>query len=325
MAGREGLRSYLNGQESSEVVVQALDPSAPLQTSSTVSATQSSSVVGDQSTLVIVANFRDKGLDPLRPGADCSLQAISDRMFTDPLDQSVDDLYRAMSFGQVSFSGRVVGPVTLNASSTDACNNNVWADAADALVAATGIDPSQYARKLYVMPSSMCPAAGLGELAVTPSRAWVFTCDIPHVYAHELGHNLGMDHAATPTTEYGDDSDVMGSQGGLKPVNAPHKRQMGWLGDPQTFEVTQTGTYVIAPLPLDGAVVTAPQTLKIKKPDSTILTTCPFVTATDSRPMRVAPISGAISVHRWSGTGKTYLLASLADGETLQDPQMALP
>ena len=154
---------YLNGQESSEVDGQALILLHPF-SSSGGSASQASAVTGDQSTLVIVANFRDKGLDPLRPGADCSIQAISDRMFTDPNDQSVDDLYRAISFGQVSFSGRVVGPVTLNASSTDACNNNVWADAADALAAAGGVDPAAYPRKLYVMPTNMCPAAASRNL-----------------------------------------------------------------------------------------------------------------------------------------------------------------
>ena len=59
-------------------------------------------VSGDQKTLVIVANFRDAVVSPLRPGADCSIQAIGDRVFSDPSGYSVDALYREMSAGQVS-------------------------------------------------------------------------------------------------------------------------------------------------------------------------------------------------------------------------------
>jgi len=60
-------------------------------------------VTGDQKTLVIVANFRDKSVS-------CPIQTIDNIMFADALDKSVDDLYRDMSMGQVSFSGTVVGP-----------------------------------------------------------------------------------------------------------------------------------------------------------------------------------------------------------------------
>ncbi len=232
-----GVRGRANANEifvatdrGDRVTVLALDPSGSVQTAAGT-LTVPPPVTGDQKTLVIVANFRDQVVSPLMPGADCSIAAITDRIFTDPQNRSVDNLYRETSRGQVSFSGQVVGPYTLDAASTDPCDDYAWARAADSQAAAAGVDVSAYARKVYVLPSSTCPAAGLAELAVTPSRAWVFTCDVPHVYAHELGHNLGMQHASTETSEYGDNSDIMGMQGGLMPLNAPHKAQMGWLAE----------------------------------------------------------------------------------------------
>ncbi len=218
-------------------------------------------------------------------------------------------------------AARVAGPYTLTASSSDACANSSWAASADALAAADGIDVTSYSRKVYVMPASTCSGAGRGDLGVTPSRAWVFTCDVPHVYAHELGHNLGMHHAATETSEYGDDSDIMGMNGGLLPVNAPHKTQMGWLGASATQEVTQPGLYDIAPLALAGSAAAAPQVLKIQKPGSADAYYVSYRHGDGFEANACCSYLDRISVHRWSGGGsRTYLLASLADGESYTDP-----
>lgn len=302
------------------VTVLALDPSATQQTT-VVHQNSPTDVVGDQKTLVIVANFSDAVVNPLMPGADCSIQAISDRMFTSPLDRSVDDLYRDMSRTKVSFSGKVVGPYTLTALSTDACANNTWAEETDAVAAAQGDDPAAYARRVYVLPRSTCPAAGLADLGVTPSRAWVFTCDVDHVYAHELGHNLGMQHAATETSEYGDYSDIMGSQGGLMPVNAPHKSQMGWLTDVETTVITQDGEYNVAPLPLDPMLASAPQVLKMQKPASADYYYVSYRHGTGFEANACCGYLDRLSVHRWAGgSNKTYLLAALADGQSFVDP-----
>ena len=48
--------------------------------------------------------------------------------------------------------------------------------------------------------------------------------------------------AATPTSEYADDSDIMGqAKGLLRQVNAPHKLEMGWIPDAQAARVTEDG------------------------------------------------------------------------------------
>ncbi len=272
-------------------------------------------VAGDQKTLVIVANFRDKSVG-------CPIQAIDNVMFADPLNQSVDDLYRDMSMGQVSFSGTVVGPYTLPSASTDPCDTSAWAAAANA-AASGSIDVNAYARKVYVMPGNSCPAAGIGEVGVTPSRAWVFTCDIADVYAHELGHNLGMQHAATPGSEYADDSDIMGQAEGLmRQVNAPHKLEMGWIPDAQAVLVTADGQFEVGPTEVDPALAGAPQALKVFKADSNEYYYVSYRRGIGfDANLSCCAYLDRLSVHRWSGRGnKTYRLAVLADGETFSDP-----
>ena len=181
-------------------------------------------VSGDQKTLVMVANFTDATVS-------CSVDAINDMMFADPSGVSVDSLYREVSRDQVSFSGQVVGPFAIAASSNDTCDISRWATAIEAQAVANGIDLSVYPRRVYVMPpSNTCAGAGFGTVGGTPSGAWIFACSLRGLYAHEVGHNLGMDHASTPTSEYGDTTDPMAfGSSQLRGTNAPHRQQLGWL------------------------------------------------------------------------------------------------
>ena len=76
----------------------------------------------------------------------------------------------------------------------------------------------------------------------------MFHCDIGDIYGHEVGHNLGMMHASTPSGEYGDNTDIMGlGQNRLRQVNAPHKEQMGWLPPEQILEVPSNGDMILLP------------------------------------------------------------------------------
>lgn len=272
-------------------------------------------VAGDQSTLVMVANFKDVAVS-------CPLSAVQDLMFTDPTYKAVDDLYRETSFNGVSFSGQAVGPYTISAYSTDSCNPSAWADAADAAATAKGINVSAYARKVYVLPSTnSCGYSGLGQVGGTPSRAWTFRCDVADSYAHELGHNLGMNHSSTPTSEYGDTSDIMGYGGyGLRQVNAAHKEQMGWLPSQQVVAVTQANTYDIAPLEIDPTQAQAPQTLKIAKPDTGEFYYLSYRLPTGFDSNLASGYVRHLTVHRYAGTGgRTYFLQVLSDGGSYSD------
>ena len=271
---------------------------------------------GEQKTIVIVANFIDQSVS-------CSASDIQNRIFTDPSNQSVDDLYQEMSFGQLWFSGRVAGPFLINYGSTSSCNLSAWAEAADAAARASGVDLSIYNRKVYVMPrNNPCGYTGVATLGGNPSMAWIFRCDGNDTYAHELGHNLGMHHAATPTNEYGDTSDIMGYSGfGLRHVNAPHKDQEGWLSSEQALSVVQSGTYHIAPLELDAASTLDPQILLIPKPDTGESYYLSYRQPIDFDATLSSTYTKGVNIHRHtSGTStKTYFLSVLSDGGSFTD------
>jgi hypothetical protein len=219
---RLGKEIYLAAADGTGVTVQSLPPSSP------------STVSGDQNTLVIIANFRDASVA-------CTPAAISDLLFQGVAGPCVDMLYRQTSLGNISFFGQVVGPYEIPFDQSSACDLSAWGNAAETQAAAAGIDPAAYSRRVYVMPVNACPGAGFATIGGAPSFAWVFTCDLAGVYAHELGHNLGMDHAGTPTSEYGDSTDPMGfGSPQLRPLNAAHRHQMGWLGEQgRTFDHTE--------------------------------------------------------------------------------------
>jgi len=319
---RSGTQVTLRGRaRGSEVYLAFADGTSSITAQST--STSAAVVAGDQKAIVIVANFSDKTVDPLVAGADCSIQAINDRMFSDPLGYTVDNLYRETSGGRVSFSGTTVGPYTLNFASTSACDLPGWTAAAEAQATMDGVNLAEYARKVYVMPSNGCPGAGIGEVGTNPSRAWVFSCDSHRIYAHELGHNLGMQHAATPSDEYGDYTDPMSAMGRLRAVNAPHKEQMGWVTESQILTPTQGGIYDVAPLSLDPTATTLPQVLKINRAGSNEYYYVSYRHATSRFEGNVtAEYMDRVSVHRWAGaTEKTYLLAALGDGQSYVDPE----
>jgi len=311
---RTGTEVQIRGKAKGKEIVLAADG---VDSSSSSAAPSVPAVTGEQRTLVMVANFTNATVS-------CPTSDISDLMFTDSLDQSIDDLYQETSFGAISLSGQVAGPYNINYTK-DECEFSTWADAVDAAAQADGVNLAAYERRVYVMPQNACPAAGIGDVGGTPTRAWVFTCAIADVYAHELGHNFNMHHAATPSGEYGDNTDFMGlGQNRLRQVNAAHKEQMGWLPDFQTQLISQSGFYDIAPLELDAASALAPQALRIFKPDTNEYYYLSYRRGIGFDANLIASLYlDRLSVHRYPGDGsarKTYLLALPADGESFSDP-----
>jgi hypothetical protein len=163
--------------------------------------------------------------------------------------------------------------------------------------------------------------AGLGEVGTNPSRAWVYRCDVPDVLAHELGHNLGMWHASTPSAAYGDLSDIMGAGGrGMRQINAPHKEQMGWLPSQEITMVTTDGTHEVAPLEIDPLDATIPTALKIFKPDTSEHYYISYRQGIGfDQNLQQYSYLDRTSVHQWNAVDNTKLLAVLADGESFVD------
>jgi hypothetical protein len=270
----------------------------------------------EQRTLVMLANFQDVGVS-------CSAEAVRNVMFSDPAGKSVNALYTGSSVGKVSVTGDVIGPFTLAASSADPCNYGAWGLDADTQAAALGVDLTSYAHKVYVMPSSSCSAAGMATVGGAPSRAWIYECNIQGVYAHEFGHNLGMDHASTATEEYGDNTDPMSiASWMLHGVNAPHRHQLNWLTEASAQLISHDGTYAVAPLAQDPSEAAAPQVFMVRKPDTAEYYYISYRTSLGVDSYIDSSYYNRLSIHRYKGDGsssRTYLLAGRSDGESFVD------
>jgi hypothetical protein len=281
-----------------------------------VNVSQSALTEGNR-TIVIVVNFRDVAVP-------CSVQAIRDSMFTDPNGRSVAALYRECSVGRVNFTGDVVGPLTLDVASTDTCDVAAWTNVIESQAVAAGVDFSLYRHRVFVLPTSSCGAAGYGSVGGTPSRAWVFRCGIIGVFAHEVGHSLGMYHAATPGTEYDDATDPMTvGYNWLMGVNAPHRQQLGWHSAEGVKLVTESGTHMLAPLASDPSTVSAPQILMLKKADTNEYYYLSYRLPIGFDRNIDGSFHQRVSVHQYKGDGsgtKTYRLAGLTDGASFTDP-----
>lgn len=327
---RPGSRVRIVGRMAETTLyVACCDATANTQANSniTVLTSATSVVAGEQKTILIITNFADKST---RVTA-ADLETV---MFTGGPNpgRSVDGLYRASSFGNIWFNGTVVGPFTIGASAVDPCQPDKWVGPADAAAAAAGIDLASYRRRVYVMPGNPnCGFGGISDVGVIPSRSIMFADNADFglpvdLFAHELGHALGMLHATTPSDEYGDLSDVMGNGGFDLPRenNAPHKIQMGWIPASRVNTITQTGIYSVGPLEADPATAVNPQVLVLAKPDTGDFYYVSYRVATgfDSQ-LTCCGYLDRLSVHRWNPNSanveKTSLVGTVSDGGTFTD------
>ncbi len=274
---------------------------------------------GDQRFLVIMANFTDATLS-------WSADQVGNVMFADPSGASVSALYRDNSRGQLAVSGSVVGPFSIPYAHTP-CDPDAWGKAAEAAAVAAGADVASFPHRVYVVPSDSCAAGGLSSVGGNPSYAWILTYTLGGVYAHEIGHNLGMDHAAIvldgQLNDFGDGSDPMSMSGGaVRGLNAPHRHQLGW-SSPQV--ISQSGTYDLAPLA--EAPGTIPQVYSIAKSDTNewYYVSTRYAQGYDSH-LQPYYLNG-LAIHRYTGkvfpslgeVTETYLVAELTDGQQFTD------
>jgi hypothetical protein len=259
---RTGSRIRVDGTQSAEIL--ALDPSGAGVTTLATAAVPNT--FGEQRTLVVLVNFRDKPVQPW------TVEQTRSLVFGE-----VGDFVRENSSAQAWLAGDVLGWFTLPLDST-VCDQLGIASHAKQAAAAAGADLTSYRRLVYLFPNtSACTWSGAGSVGGSPSQSWInghFRLD---VVGHELGHNLGLYHAHSlgcsdgsvvgpgcTALEYGDGLDIMGwSKAGH--FNAFNKERLGWLGGgalPSIATVEASGTYAVGPYAAAGTGVRA---LKIPK------------------------------------------------------------
>lgn len=271
---------------------------------------EGATLAGTQNTLVLTANFSDKGLA-------CAPTDIYNKVFG--ATNSVADLYRQSSKGNVTFGGTMYGPFQLNVASTNTCDFQTWSAQVEQQAANQGINLSAYPRRVFVFPTSSC-GIGYGTVGGSPSRAWIFRCDLLDLFTHEVGHNLGFMHSSTPGAEYGDTSDVMGYSGlALRQNNAPNKVTTGWMGSSWVRSVSASGIFTLDPTATSTPV--NPQVLTLSKPDTGDNYYISFRQPIGYDATLAGGYQNLVSIHRGSASmGQyTYLLGVLGAGGTYTD------
>ncbi|MBP6715457.1 MAG: hypothetical protein KA205_01230 [Acidobacteria bacterium] len=229
---------------------------------------------GEQRTAVILVSM------PSKPLASAVTTSMMTATFFGASGLSVDLYLREASNGLTSASGDVFGPVTLAADyiGQPAALRDAALQAATALA-----DFTTYSRIVLVVPQSSVglESGGLGTIGcatitvptgtTVASTSWLGDASMGDeatrvaTAIHEIGHNLGLQHARTADFgddpagpvgqlprpfdglhEYGDRFSNMGRA--LGHWAAPHKLQLGWLALGSTaVTVEESGTFSVRP------------------------------------------------------------------------------
>ena len=201
--------------------------------------------LGTWETAVLLFNFTNNRTEPW------TTATVEQRFFTDPSSTNV--FFQEQAWNQVDLAGDVYGWYQL-AQSSNGCDVDAWADEADALATAAGVNLDAYDSVAYVFPRvGSCGWAGLAELP--GDQLWLNGDISTRVASHELGHNMGVHHAAAlacpgaavggscSTQEYGDPFSSMGSSS--RRMAGWHLQQLGYMSSSNVRSVTTAGTYTI--------------------------------------------------------------------------------
>lgn len=228
------------------------------------------STIGKRKVLVVLFNFTNNQIQPV------SVEQARERVFTGAT--SANNYFKEASYHRYELTGiqrpdgDVVGWLTIPYTN-QYCNilyGGLWTQAADTMARDKGYEPNEYNSVLYVFPSVCGNSAARAELGTigdntTIRRAWFFSQFRENTIIHELGHNLGLNHANglrcsgtgipndCENVEYGDPFDMMGNQALPIFFNNYFRLCLGWLtGRAQTVTVSGDYTLVAPSLPAKG-------------------------------------------------------------------------
>jgi hypothetical protein len=270
-----------------------------------------------QTLLAIIVNFRDARF----PG---NTQDVASDI------RAVSEFYDAASHHVVNFRHfRVAGPYDIDGTSTSA-DFGPWSAMADqAYRAETGKDPNRYHHKVYFLAANV-GFSGFGTVGGFPSSCWVFST-FTTTLAHELGHNIGGNHASSQRitgenySEYGDGWDPLGAPNELIGWNAPHQIQFHFMPVTRVTDVNvgTTGTYRL--WRQEDRLADTDTTLQVLTIRRVGLQGDPYYISYRGRSGFDAGvpdprIDQKVHVHTWDGSGNTVLRRILPKGDTFIDP-----
>gem|GEM_PF-5671731 len=219
-------------------------------------------VAGARSVLVLRVHWTQRA--PAAPSATAVREAIGES----------SQVLRSLSRGRTSLAAPRVSPwLKVPGPGRGGCFYEYNKLLKQAVAAAKRRGIGVRAQHLIIYLPCTTYAAGLGEL---PGRViWLFNNLSPDVIAHEVGHNLGLDHANSwrcradgrPTAlrgrcrshEYGDPFELMGSGWGMSSLQL---NRLGWLG--QTRTLSRSGTVTLTSLSAGGSGIRG---LQVRAPD----------------------------------------------------------
>ncbi len=240
--------------------------------------------------------------------------------------EDVADHLAVVTEGRRTLDGDVVGPFVVPRG--QGCDLATWQTNALAAARDEGIDPDAYDRWMFLMPPIPCAFAGAAFVNGPSSFINGPNCRSAPVLLHELGHNFGLLHAATPTYEYGDRSDPMGAANGtlLRGFHAAHSIALGSIDAHEIEEVGGDRRGPISALASSFAR-RAPKILRVATPRSPQAFYVSFRAGTAWDATLPTEYRDRVSVHsvpNAPGPRTTTLLASLASGETFRDDTTGL-
>ncbi|MGB2694298.1 MAG: flexitail domain-containing putative surface protein [Dehalococcoidia bacterium] len=232
-------------------------------------------VPGQRRVLVMLLNFLNDASEPWSP------QEARELVFTG--DASVNAYYQEVSGGTVSLTGArqpdgdIFGWYTVPYNNTG-CRIYDWRDAVSAAATANGYDLSAYDHVIFMFPHTSC---GWGGFAWFLHRhSYINGAPTLRVVAHEIGHNLGLYHAASRTCVnslgqrvavggtctgdgYGDPFDIMG--GALtRHFHGRHKGQLELL-PPANILATSPGEQTVTLASSEEPLVGQAQEIRIPR------------------------------------------------------------
>ena len=240
---------------------------------------------------------------------------------------SVAAHYRAVSYGAVDFAGSaadVADPVHVDTPNS-LCGAGLGhlADEARSQVANRGVDLGLYRHFVFLLPpDTPCGWIGLGDIG--GNRVWAKAATT-NLLQHELGHNLGMNHALRWGARGPDASDFMGSD--APTLNAPHVLQMGWLDayPGKTIKIADDADVTLEALEADPLTSSTPKIALVSQGPGANAYVLSYRTTGASE------FLGGVNVHIFNretgeptltafrNAGQSFFVRALVDGETYED------